>query len=260
MTRRFGVLVAVGIAALVVSAGASAGGTATPFTASYDLGQPAAHYACSGTHFETMVSVKDVETCVVSGYTQGRVPGTYSGNPYAVIPGVGSHVRWLSDFDGTSFATNFTITMSSNGGGTFMEQIVAYYAPPPFALVGSSFRSLPYPSLAVNAYSRGTTMGTFWISDTTGVKYVKVQCVRGGPIDGQIYVGGTITYDTHQQSLAGHTILLAVLDAGATGDFWSAITDTGPPEYGGGQNLSTCPDVNLGPPYFSTGNFSVYPM
>ncbi len=123
----------------------------------------------------------------------------------------------------------------------------------PFALYGAGFGPSPFPSVSVSAYSKplGTTMGLFQITDTGGTRYVRVQClVRAGD---RIWAGGTVYNDTHQPSLTGHTVLLMVRDAGATGDTWTYITDLSPAA--AGQTLAACPLIDsTGLPQYP-GNF-----
>jgi hypothetical protein len=236
--KRLGVLAAVGVAALVVAANAAAT-DGTTFTASYT--QNGRDYRCSGTHFVTTVSSKDVETCLVTGDTQGRVAGTYSGSPYGFFAGEGSNIVWISDFDGTSRATNWTTTVVDNGNGTFTDHTVAYYpAPPflPFALYGSG--SGLGVSVGVNAYSQpvGTTMGTFSLGFGSTTLVVRVQCAV--QVGDQFWVGGVFD-STRQPWLAGHKAMLVVRDAGATGDTWNWVFDW----YGiaDGLDLAACPHI-----------------
>ena len=123
----------------------------------------------------------------------------------------------------------------------------------PFALYGAGFGPSPFPSLSVSAYSKplGTTMGLFQITDTGGMRYVRVQClVRAGD---RIWVGGTVYNDTHQPSLTGHTVLVMIRDAGATGDTWTYITDLSPAA--AGQTLAARPLIDsTGLPQYP-GNF-----
>jgi len=247
--KRLGVLAAVGVAALVVAANAAATG-GTTFTASYT--QNGRDYRCAGTHFVTTVSVNDVETCLVTGDTQGRVAGTYSGSPKGFFAGEGSNVYWKSDFDGTSRATSWTTTVVDNGDGTFTDQIVAYYIAPgflPFALYGSG--SVSGLSVGVNAYSQpvGTTMGTFSLA-SWGV--VRVQCAV--QVGDQFWVVGVFD-STRQPWLAGHKAMVVVRDAGATGDTWAPVFDW----YGiaNGYDLAACPLI--GEPGLP-GSFVARPM
>lgn len=111
--------------ALVSSTAFASNGKATQFTATYPVG--AATWTCSGVHIVNK-TIKDSETCVISGDTTGYLAGTYTGAPVGAFPPYGS-ITWLSDFNG-ALATTWTITMTDNGDGTFTANIVAYYASP----------------------------------------------------------------------------------------------------------------------------------
>ena len=109
--------------ALAYSGDISPNGGATPFKVTY-LGPTT--WTCAGARVVNRVSVKDSERCVISGYTTGFVPGTYSGDPTGNFPPYGTILGWFSDYDG-AIATHWTITISDNGDGTFTADIVAYY-------------------------------------------------------------------------------------------------------------------------------------
>jgi hypothetical protein len=85
-------------------------------------------WTCSGVHIVNK-TVKDSETCVVSGDVSGFVAGTYTGN----YPITGYTANgWQSDFPGTFYgtqATSWTITETDNGNGTFTVELSAYYTP-----------------------------------------------------------------------------------------------------------------------------------
>jgi hypothetical protein len=103
-------------------------GVATPFKASYVTPTPIGDslWTCSGAHVVNRVSIKDSETCLVSGNTTGFVAGTYVGNPTTNIPPFGPNAGWGSDYNG-AVATMFTQTFIANGDGTFTMDITAYY-------------------------------------------------------------------------------------------------------------------------------------
>ena len=81
---------------------------------------------CTGVRVANKVSVKDTETCLMSGYTDGFIAGTYRGNPTGPLPPYGDTATWKSDFDGR-VATSWKITFLDNGNRTFTANIVAYY-------------------------------------------------------------------------------------------------------------------------------------
>jgi hypothetical protein len=127
--RRALLATAVVTAALSVPTAALASeGAATPFNAAYTAPAPVgvSNWACSGAHVVNRVSVKDSETCLISGNTAGFVAGTYVGKPTANIPPFGD-TQWFSDYNGVE-ATSFTATILNNGDGTFSLYITAYYA------------------------------------------------------------------------------------------------------------------------------------
>ncbi|SRR6266540_773947 len=122
-----GLLLMLALAAAILSASAVASantGAATPFKAEYAVG--GAYWTCSGARVDNPVSVKDSETCLVSGNTAGYVAGTYTGSPYGNFPPYGT-VGWQSDFD-AALASSWTLTITDNGDGTFTVEIVAYYS------------------------------------------------------------------------------------------------------------------------------------
>jgi hypothetical protein len=102
-------------------------GAATPFKATYTAPAPSgvSDWTCSGAHVVNKVSVKDSETCLISGNTAGFVAGTFVGNPTANIPPFGD-TGWLSDYNNIE-AKSFTATIVNNGDGTFTLDITAYY-------------------------------------------------------------------------------------------------------------------------------------
>lgn len=117
------------VASAVLASGAAAvpgHGSATPFTASYTSG--ATHWDCSGARIvnSNTGTVKDSETCLLSGDTSPLVAGTYTGDPYGTVFGLPNPVRWKSDYDGT-IATSWTSTFVDNGDGTWTVDAVAYY-------------------------------------------------------------------------------------------------------------------------------------
>src|SRR6266852_7278113 len=101
-------------------------GAATPFKASFSAATPdgLADFTCSGAHIVNK-TIKDSETCLVTGDTNGFVAGTYFGNPTADIPALGP-VQWFSDFNGVQ-ASSFIATFVDNGDRTWTMYIVAYY-------------------------------------------------------------------------------------------------------------------------------------
>lgn len=116
---------------------ASNGATTTQFSASY---LNIAQFDCSGAHVvktSPKVSVKDSETCLLTGDTTGFVAGTFTSTYMVGTQGWGflppynfdgyGNAAWGSDYDG-AVATSWTITSVDNGDGTFTWTIVAYYA------------------------------------------------------------------------------------------------------------------------------------
>ncbi len=102
-------------------------GAATPFKAGFSAPMPdggSADFTCSGAHIVNK-TVKDSETCLITGDTNGFVAGTYFGNPTADIPALGP-VQWFSDFNGVQ-ASSFIATFVDNGDRTWTMYIVAYY-------------------------------------------------------------------------------------------------------------------------------------
>ena len=124
----------IAVAALFAPAAASAdpgGGSATQFTASYDLFGPrvaSVHLDCSGVRIANanMGMVKDTETCLLTGDTSSLVAGTYKGDPVGSSPLVSGLAGWGSDFDG-AIATRWTSTFVNNGNGSWTLEEVAYY-------------------------------------------------------------------------------------------------------------------------------------
>jgi len=99
-------------------------GAATHFNATYTN---VATWTCSGSHVVNK-TIKDSETCVLSGDTSGFVAGVFtSTNGIGTLPPFGP-VQWVSDYTGGATATSWTITMVNNLDGTFTANIVAYYA------------------------------------------------------------------------------------------------------------------------------------
>ena len=111
----------------VPAAALAASGAATPFKATYTAPAPVgvSNWTCSGAHVVNRVSVKDSETCLISGNTAGFVAGTYIGDPMVNIPPFGV-TGWISDFNGVE-STSFIATLVNNGDGTFTLDITAYY-------------------------------------------------------------------------------------------------------------------------------------
>ncbi|TMB90519.1 MAG: hypothetical protein E6J18_14155 [Chloroflexi bacterium] len=101
-------------------------GAATPFKAAFSAATPDgfADFTCSGAHIVNK-TVKDSETCLITGDTNGFVAGTYFGNPTADIPPLGV-VPWFSDFNSVQ-ASRFIATFVDHGDGTWTNYIVAYY-------------------------------------------------------------------------------------------------------------------------------------
>jgi hypothetical protein len=117
------------VASAVLASGAAAvpgQGSATPFKASYNSG--ATHWECSGARIvnSNTGTVKDSETCLLSGDTTSLVAGTYTGDPYGTVFGLPNPVRWKSDYDG-AIATTWTSTFLDNSDGTWTVNAVAYY-------------------------------------------------------------------------------------------------------------------------------------
>lgn len=126
-----------------VSALASSG-KATPFKAQYP-GLPNSTWSCAGAHVANRISVKDSETCSVTGDTSGYVSGVFTsgqicppGNPPSIVgtPACGQFppfstpdqpVYWASDFNG-NLAISWSISLTANPDGTLTGTIVSYYS------------------------------------------------------------------------------------------------------------------------------------
>ena len=122
-------LVAVASVVSAISLGvvgaASADGAATPFKASYNDPALGTLDTCSGAHVvQPKGTIKDSETCTLSGDTSLVVAGTVVGNPTYVLGGTLS--EWASDFDG-QLAKTVTLRFVANANGTYTEYVVAYY-------------------------------------------------------------------------------------------------------------------------------------
>jgi hypothetical protein len=98
-------------------------GAATPFASSYDNG--GSHWDCHGARIDNRVSVKDSETCLVTGDLSDVTPGVYQGDPYGDLPWF-ANARWQSDFD-PSVALDWTVRVVDNGDGSATVLAVAYY-------------------------------------------------------------------------------------------------------------------------------------
>ena len=104
---------------------ASADGAATPFKASYNDPALGTLDTCSGARVvQSNGTVKDSETCTLSGDTSKVVAGTVVGNPDYTLGGVYSY--WSSDFNGQA-AKSVTLRFVANGDGTYTEYVVSYY-------------------------------------------------------------------------------------------------------------------------------------
>jgi len=115
----------VSVTSLGVVGVASADGAATPFKSSYADPALGTHDTCSGARVvQSKGTIKDSETCTLSGDTSRVVAGTVVGNPFYVLGGVYS--EWSSDFDG-QVAKSVTLQFVANGDGTYTENVVAYY-------------------------------------------------------------------------------------------------------------------------------------
>ena len=134
---------AVGFGTMSVSA---SNGAATPFKLQY-LGTATSTWTCAGAHVVNRVSIKDSETCLITGDTSPYVAGTFTSGticpstdqyppsiqgtpacgelpPYSA-PGLPAW--WLSDFNANP-ATSWTVVMKRNGDGTFTAVAVSYYS------------------------------------------------------------------------------------------------------------------------------------
>jgi len=119
----------------LAAAGASAApgsGAATPFKATYVDSALGATATCSGAHIEqtngaTAGTIKDSETCIISGDTSSVPTGTIVGDPNYTFPALGNtQLFWQSDYNGL-IASHVTLTFTPNGDGTYTEEVVAYY-------------------------------------------------------------------------------------------------------------------------------------
>ena len=87
--------------------------------------------ACTGIHTVAATSVFDDEHCTMTGDTANFAPGTYLGDPVAIIWFIhGADTKWYSDFPGENgaVATSFTQTFVGDPGKPFLEHVVAQYA------------------------------------------------------------------------------------------------------------------------------------
>ena len=101
----------------------ASGGTATPFKAAYsDAGT---EYECSGVRIVNRVSVKDSETCLITGDTSWLYAGFFAGDPYGDVPGC-THCLFVSDYDGR-LATSWSTTVVDDGDGVFTAYVVMYF-------------------------------------------------------------------------------------------------------------------------------------
>ena len=127
--RRLLVVFAGGVLAVcVLSVGlaSASNGSGTPFKATYTDAAFGSLATCSGARVvQKDGTVKDSETCILSGDTSRVVPGTVVGNPNYCLVGRCNWV-WGSDFDGR-VAKSVTLEFVANGDGTFTEYVVAYY-------------------------------------------------------------------------------------------------------------------------------------
>ena len=108
------------------SAGAMASnGAATPFKIAYE-NPDGTSWDCSGARVVNPVSVKDSETCLVTGDTSELTAGVYTGDPYGDLPWFGN-AQWASDFGDGKIAEHWTVTVMDNGDGSSTVYAVAYY-------------------------------------------------------------------------------------------------------------------------------------
>lgn len=126
MRRYFYAAVAAAVASLALVAGALAGpgsGTSTPYAITFSgAGQT---WTCTGIRFVNRDIIQDGERCLISGDTTGIFAGTFSGSPYGAFFSR-PNSRWASDYD-QQIATQWTMTVTDNGNGTFTAQILAFY-------------------------------------------------------------------------------------------------------------------------------------
>jgi hypothetical protein len=127
MRRFFPLVVAGVVAACAVSVGfayAGNGSTTTQFTQRYwDHGVLS---ECTGTRIvQKDGTVKDSETCNLSGDTSRLSPGTVHGRADYCLNGV-CWAYWVSDYDSQA-ATSVNLTQIPNGDGTYTQKVTAYY-------------------------------------------------------------------------------------------------------------------------------------
>ena len=116
----------VAVCALSVGLASASNGSGTPFKATYTDTALGTLATCSGSRVvQKDGTVKDSETCLLSGDTSRVVAGTVVGNPSYCLGGVCGWI-WSSDYDGKT-AKTITLQFVDNGDGTFTENIVAYY-------------------------------------------------------------------------------------------------------------------------------------
>lgn len=101
----------------------ASGATATPFKAQYSDG--GTEYDCSGARIVNRVSVKDSETCLISGDTSWLYAGSFTGDPYGDVPGC-THCLFVSDYDGL-LATSWSTIVVRNGDGTYSAYVLMYF-------------------------------------------------------------------------------------------------------------------------------------
>jgi hypothetical protein len=107
-------------------ASAGSGSTTTPFAAGYTDGN-GVWSSCTGTRVvQKDGTVKDSETCILSGDTSRLVEGTVTGNPNYCLNAV-CWPTWVSDAGDGKIAKSVILKLINNGDGTFTEKVTAYY-------------------------------------------------------------------------------------------------------------------------------------
>jgi len=128
MRRAAAVLAAVVLGACALAASSAPAlashGAATPFKVAYEYPE-GTYWDCAGARVDNRVSVKDSETCLVTGDTSMLSVGTFSGHPRGDLPWF-PNARIGSDYDG-QIALDWTIRVTDNGDGSFTMYVVAYF-------------------------------------------------------------------------------------------------------------------------------------
>jgi hypothetical protein len=138
---RFRYIAAVPVLAMLALAGsagvASAASTVTKttYTADYTESNPLGGEigaSCTGVHTDNTKTgiIEDNEHCILSGDTEGTLPGVYTGDPTGLMPPFTPYypsVTWESDYNGAEAISWTQVVTADGSGGAFKDHIVAYY-------------------------------------------------------------------------------------------------------------------------------------